>query len=56
MKLSEILAALKKIENICLTQHWTADRRWKIEQIARDTRRRIEIEIAASGDKPARND
>ena len=39
---SEITAALRTIENLCTTSHWTASRRWTIEQTARELRTRLE--------------
>ena len=31
VSLHDIIVALRKIENLCTTQHWTSDRRWAIE-------------------------
>ena len=45
MTLSEIIKVLKTIENYCITPHWTSDRRWKIEQAARELRRKLEQEL-----------
>jgi hypothetical protein len=44
--LDEILALLKRIENYCTTPHWTANRRWLIEQTARELRTKLEKERA----------
>jgi hypothetical protein len=46
--ISDILAVLRKIENICTTSHWTSDRRWAIELEARKLRMKLEKETASS--------
>lgn len=42
VQVSDILIALRTIENLCTTVHWTSKRRWDIEQVARELRKKLE--------------
>jgi len=41
-RLLDIIASLKRIEALCMNPHWTSERRWKIEEIARTERLKTE--------------
>ena len=45
---SDIVAALRTIENLCTTPYWRSQRRWDIEQVARELRRKLEKQHGVS--------